>query len=101
MCYVQRDDEPRWVRNSYTNLEASPISVVYKAVNLDDAVTDWMVQEIRDSHAAYLYVEKTDADVAKVFNILTDSGAFFCEVLYRIEDNGSKMRLVEVEKDLP
>lgn len=97
VCYVQRDDEPRWVRNSYTNLEASPISVVYKVVNLDDAVTDWMVQEIRDSHAEYLYVEKTDADVAKVFNILTESGTFSCEVLYRIEDDGLQMRLIEVQ----
>lgn len=97
VCYVQRDDEPRWVRNSYTNLEASPISVVYKAVNLDDAVTDWMAQEIRESHAAYLYVEKTDADAAKVFNNLTETGAFSCEVLYRIEDDGSQMRLIPVQ----
>ncbi|MCM1174534.1 MAG: hypothetical protein NC341_05720 [Blautia sp.] len=96
ICYIQRDDEPRWVRNSYTSLEASPISVVYRAVNLDDAVTDWMTQEIRDSHAEYLYVEKTDADAAKVFNIMTDSGAFSCEVLYRIEDDGVRMRLTEV-----
>lgn len=97
ICYVQRDDEPRWVRNSYVNMEASPISVVYKAVNLDDAVPDWMAQEIRDSHAEYLYVEKTDADVEKVFNIMTESGAFSCEVLYRIEDDGVRMRLIQVE----
>lgn len=96
VCYVQRDDEPRWVRNSYTNMEASPVSVVYRAVNLDDAVPDWMAQEIRDSHAEYLYVEKTDADVGKVFNIMTDSGVFSCEVLYRIEDDGARMRLVQV-----
>lgn len=96
VCYVERDDEPRWVRNSYTNMEASPVSVVYKVVNLDDAVPDWMAQEIRDSHAEYLYVEKTDADVGKVFNIMIDSGAFSCEVLYRIEDDGVRMRLVQV-----
>ena len=93
---MERDDEPRWVRNSYTNMEASPISVVYKVVNLDDAVPDWMAQEIRDSHAGYLYVEKTNADVGKVFNIMTDSGTFSCEVLYRIEDDGVRMRLVQV-----
>ncbi len=97
ICYVQRDDEPRWVRNSYVNMEASPISVVYKAVNLDDAVPDWMAQEIRDSHAEYLYVEKTDADVEKVFNIMTVNGAFSCEVLYRIEDDGVRMRLIQAE----
>lgn len=96
ICYVQRDDEPRWVRNSYTNLEASPISVVYHAVNLDDAVPDWMAEEIRSSHAGYLYVEETDADVGKVFNNMTDGGVFSCETLYRIEDDGARLRLAAV-----
>lgn len=93
VCYIQRDDAPRWVKNSYINLEASPVSVVYKSVNLDDAVTDWMVQEIRGLHAQYLYVEATEADVSAVFDKLTADGVFACEVLYRIVDDGEKMRL--------
>lgn len=97
ICYIQRDDEPRWVRNSYTNLEASPISVVYYAVNLNDAVPDWMAQEIRSSHAEYLYVEKTEADVGNVFNNMTDGGAFSCETLYHIEDDGMQLRLAAVQ----
>ena len=97
ICYVQRDDEPKWVRNSYTNLAASPISVVYCAVNLDDAVPDWMAEQIRDSHASYLYVEQTDADTWKVFNNMTDDGTFSCEKLYRIEDDGTQMRLAELQ----
>lgn len=96
VCYVQRDDAPRWVKNSYTNLEASPISVVYKSVNLNDAVTDWMTQEIRDSHASYLYVADTDADTAAVFDKITVSGDFSCETLYRIQDDGIRMQLVQV-----
>lgn len=97
VCYIQRDDEPRWVRNSYTNLEASPISVVYYAVNLEDAVSDWMAEKIRDSHAEYLYVEKTDADTRRVFNNLTEGKDFSCEKLYRIEDDGTRLRLVEAQ----
>ena len=98
VCYIQRDDTPRWVKNSYTNMEASPVSVVYKSVNLDDAVTDWMAQEIRDSHASYLYVEETDADADSVFAPMMDeaAGSFRCGVLYRIEDDGGQMRLVPV-----
>ncbi len=98
VCYIQRDDTPRWVKNSYTNMEASPVSVVYRSVNLDDAVTDWMVQEIRDSHAFYLYVEETDADANSVFAPMMDEAAdsFRCGVLYRIEDDGGQMRLVPV-----
>lgn len=95
VCYIQRDDTPRWVKNSYTNMEASPVSVVYKSVNLDDAVTDWMIQEIRNSHASYLYVEETDADALSVFAPMMDETAapFQCGVLYQIEDDEGQMRL--------
>lgn len=98
VCYIQRDDTPRWVKNSYTNMEASPVSVVYRSVNLNDAVTDWMIQEIRDSHAVYLYVEDTDADASAVFApmLAGQSESFLCGVLYRIEDDGMQMRLVPV-----
>lgn len=94
VCYIQRDDAPRWVKNSYTNMEASPVSVVYKSLNLNDAQTDWMVQEIRASHAAYLYVEDTEADAETVFDIMMAEGSFACETLYRIEDDGVQMKLV-------
>ncbi|MBO5208524.1 MAG: hypothetical protein J6B68_04175 [Lachnospiraceae bacterium] len=97
VCYIQRGDEPRWVKNSYTNMEASPISVVYKSLNLDDAQTDWMVQEIRASHAEYLYVEETQADASAVFDAVTADGQFDCEMLYRIEDDGVQMRLIAVQ----
>ena len=97
VCYIQRDDTPRWVRNSHTNLEASPISVVYKSVNLDDAVTDWMIGEIRSLHAAYLYVESTEADADAVFAAMLEEGEFACETLYRIVDDGERMRLMAVE----
>ncbi|MCM1387850.1 MAG: hypothetical protein NC231_11010 [Bacillus sp. (in: Bacteria)] len=98
VCYIQRDDTPRWVKNSYTNMEASPVSVVYKSVNLNDAVTDWMAQELRDSHAEYLYVEETDADVMSVFlPMMEDASAVFsCGMLYRIADDGAQIHLTLV-----
>lgn len=99
VCYIRRGDAPRWVNNSYTAYEASPISVVYKSVNLDDAPTEWMVQEIRSSHAAYLYAEDTEADAGEVFDEITREGAFACGVLYRIEDDGVNMELTRVSKD--
>ena len=96
VCYIQRDDAPRWVKNSYTNMEASPISVVYKSLNLNDAQTDWMVEEIRISHAEYLYVENTEADAAAVFDTLIAEGGFACETLYRIADDGVEMQLIPI-----
>ena len=98
VCYIRRGDTPRWVNNSYAGYEASPTSVVYRSVNLDDAPTDWMVQEIRASHAAYLYVEKTDADVGAVFDEITQGSAFSCGVLYHIADDGTDMKLTQVSQ---
>ena len=96
VCYIRRGDIPRWVNNSYLAYEVSPISVVYKSVNLADAPTDWMAEEIRSSHAAYLYVEDTDADAGAVFDEMTQEGTFSCGVLYLISDDGAEMKLTPV-----
>lgn len=98
VCYIRRGDAPRWVNNSYASYEASPISVVYKSINLDDAPADWMVQEIRASHASYLYVEKTDADIGAVFDEITQEGAFSYGMLYDITDDGSQMTLTQLSQ---
>ena len=93
VCYIRRDDEPRWVNNSYAAYEASPISVVYKSVNLADAPTEWMTEEIRSSHAAYLYAEETDADAGAVFDTVMREGTFSCGVLYAVTDDGTEIKL--------
>lgn len=98
VCYIRRGDVPRWVNNSYTAYEAAPISVVFRSVNLDDAPTDWMLQEIRGTHASYLYAEDTEADAGAVFDGITEDGAFRCGVLYRIMDDGVKMELTQVSQ---
>ena len=96
VCYIRRGGTPRWVNNSYLAYEASPVSVIYKSVNLADAPTDWMVEEIRSSHASYLYVEETDADAGTVFDAITQQGKFSCGVLYIITDDGTGMQLTPV-----
>ena len=96
VCYIRRGDVPRWVNNSYTAYEASPISVIYKSVNLDDAPTDWMTEEIRSTHAAYLYAEETGADAGAVFDEIMQTGTFSCGVLYRIVDDGTGIKLTPV-----
>ena len=94
VLYIQRDDEPRWMENSYTGMEASPVSVVYKSVNLEDATDEWMEAEIRASHAFYLYVETAPAaDGAGVFDEMITDDIFYYEKLYKIEDDGDRLRL--------
>ena len=96
VCYIRRGDAPRWVNNSYLGYEAAPVSMMYQSVNLDDAPTDWMMEQIRGTHAGYLYAEETDADAGAVFDQITDAGKFACGVLYRIEDTGKELRLIPV-----
>lgn len=96
VCYIRRGDTPRWVNNSYTAYEASPVSVVFQSVNLDDAPTDWIREQIRAAHASYLYAEDTEADAGAVFDPLMQEGGFSCGVLYRITDNGADMKLTPV-----
>ena len=94
VLYIQRDDEPRWMENSYIGMEASPVSVVYRNVNLEDAPGDWMEAEIRASHAFYLYVETAPAaDGAGVFDEMITDDIFCYEKLYKIEDDGVVLRL--------
>ena len=56
-----------------------------------------MAQEIRSSHAEYLYVEKTEADIGNVFNNMTEESEFLSETLYHIEDDGTRLRLKAVQ----
>lgn len=94
VLYIQRDDEPRWMENSYTSMEASPVSVVYRSVNLEDAPGDWMEAEIRSSHAFYLYVETAPVDDgAGAFDEMVTDDIFCYEKLYKIEDDGERLRL--------
>lgn len=98
VCYIRRGDAPRWVNNSYLAYAVSPISVVYKSVNLSDAPTEWMAEEIRSSHAGYLYVEETDADAGAVFDEMTQSGAFSCGMIYSVADDGAGIKLTPVSQ---
>lgn len=93
VCCLQRADEPRWVKNSYTNLYASPISVVYQSINLETAAADWLAGEIRSSHASYLYVETAAPEAAEVLKGMTEDGEFEFATLYYILDDGIQLRL--------
>ncbi len=95
---LQEDDSVRWVGNSYTSMAASPVSVVYKGVNLESASGEWLAGEIRASHASYLYLEETDADAAAVFADMMTEGKFETQSLYRIEDDKGVMRLHKAEE---
>lgn len=88
----------RWVHNTYTNLEASPVSVVYQNINLQDAPVDWLEQEIIASHAFYLYVEEMEGMEVLLSFLPEGEEVFIPNILYRIvrrEDGTIRLEAAE------
>lgn len=84
-----------WVHNSYTNLEASPVSVVYQNINLEEASADWLAQEIAASHASYLYVEQMEGAEVMLPFLTKNEENFDCGTLYRIAASEDGTLLLE------
>lgn len=98
---IQKETGSRWVRNSYTNLEASPVSVVYKGVDLNDATDFWLAGEITASHAQYLYVESQEAEMEPLFGgmLREKETAFEAGTLYRIAEKDGAVQLYKVKEN--
>ena len=95
--YFRGADTPEF-HNIYTSYLAAPVSVVHKEIDLDEAPADWVIGQIKGSHASYLYVADTDADENAVFDAVTQGEAFSCGVLYRIADDGETIKLTRMSQ---
>ena len=95
--YFRGADTPEF-HNIYTGYLAAPISVVHREIDLDEASADWVLGQIRGSHASYLYVAETPADANTVFDAVTQGEAFSCGVLYRIAEDGENIKLTRVSQ---
>lgn len=95
--YFRGADTPEF-HNIYTSYIASPVSVVHKEIDLDEADADWVLGQVKGSHASYLYVEDTDADEGAVFDAVTQDGSFSCGVLYHIAYDGQNIKLTRVSQ---
>lgn len=95
--YFRGADTPEF-HNIYTSYIAAPVSVVHKEIDLDEASAEWVLGQIKGSHASYLYVEETDADENAIFDAVTQGEAFSCGVLYHITDDGQNIKLTHVSQ---
>lgn len=82
----------------YTSYVAAPVSVVHRELNLDEADADWVLGQIKGSHASYLYVEETDADANAIFDAVMQEEPFACGVLYHIDGDGQSIKLTRVSQ---
>lgn len=94
--YYIRGTETPGFHNVYTSYAAAPASVVYREAHPDREAMDWVFQEIRNSHASYLYADEPDAGAYTIFDGVTQGEAFSCGMLYRIMDDGENIQLTPV-----
>lgn len=46
-----------WVRNTYLNFEAAPVSVMYANVDLSEVSREELLHLMEEAHATHLYIE--------------------------------------------
>lgn len=94
VLYLRDISDVSWVRNTYINFEAAPVSVMYGNVDGEATGYEELMRMIEDSHAQFLYVEPLEKDGEALFEELTDGERFQYDTLYRIVEQENKMQLM-------
>lgn len=95
ILYMRDGSKNHWVKDTYINYEVSPLGVVYGNISESLSMPEVCRQVIEESHAAYLYADKTQIVSDTLFKEMTD--CFEYETLYKIETEGGKVRLLPIE----
>ena len=59
VLYVRDSSDVSWVRNTYLNFEAAPVSVMYANVELASVSREELLRLMEEAHASHLYMEGT------------------------------------------
>ena len=57
VLYVRDSSDVSWVRNTYLNFEAAPVSVMYANVDLSEVSREELLHLMGEAHATHLYIE--------------------------------------------
>ena len=57
VLYVRDSSDVSWVRNTYLNFEAAPVSVMYANVELASVSREELLHLMEEAHATHLYIE--------------------------------------------
>lgn len=58
ILYVRDIDDISWVRNTYMSFEASPVSLMFKNMDLESASEEEITNAMNEVHATEVYVER-------------------------------------------
>lgn len=95
VLYLRDISDVSWVRNTYVNFEAAPVSVMYGNVDVSSMGSQDIIKAVRDAHAGFLYADALERNGEQVFEALMDGEAFEYRCLYRVEEAGEGIRLVK------
>ena len=87
VLYIRDVSDISWVRSTYINFFAAPMSVMYANVDGSSMTDADIIKAIDDAHAEYIYSEKIANDDNLWDNLV--SGDFVYSTLYKVNnDNG-------------
>ncbi len=97
VLYLRDISDVSWVRNTYVNFEAAPVSVMYGNVDASSMGSQDIVNAVEDAHAGFLYVDALEGNGTQIFAPLMEEDAFEYGCLYQVAKTGEGMRLVKYE----
>lgn len=88
VLYLRDISDISWIRNTYVNYEASPVSVMHGNVDAATMGAEDIQRLVEESHAGYLYVEEIQ-DGQELLSTFTGGKPFEYACLYQIvEEDG-------------
>ena len=92
VLYLRDGSKNHHVKDTYINYKVSPLGVVYGNVDQNLADEGTCRRLIEESHAMFLYAEKTELESEAFFAEMTEE--FEYETLYKIDIQGGEIRLL-------
>lgn len=94
VLYCRDAAENQWVKNTYVAFEASPVSLLFAALDPETMGSSEVLNAAQSSHAGYLYCDPIQGDAKKLFSEFNRE--FRTGTLYRILWDEGVMKLEEV-----
>lgn len=97
VLYLRDVSDISWVRNTYVNYEASPVSVMHGNVDAAAMNAGDIQRVVEESHAGYLYAEAIQGG-QELMESFTGGEAFSYGCLYQIIEENGVMRFNKVKQ---
>lgn len=97
VLYCRDAAENQWVKNTYVAFEASPVSLMFAALDPETMGAAQVLDAAESSHAGYLYCDPLQGDAGQLFSEFSEE--FETGTLYRILWEGGGMKLEEANGD--